>query len=84
MVQETDDILKFDEHVKVEEEVVTGPHGTQTVIVSIDRGLHVEEKIKKHEEIVCEDSRIDHHHRHPSQRLAVAESASEKKTMEEL
>ncbi|KAI3457540.1 hypothetical protein Pfo_014203 [Paulownia fortunei] len=48
IVQETDK-FKIDEHVKVQEAIVPGPHGTQTVVLTIDEDVHVEEEIKKTE-----------------------------------
>ncbi|RAL44345.1 hypothetical protein DM860_017451 [Cuscuta australis] len=48
MVQESD-VVKVDEHIKVHETIVPGPHGTQTTFITIDDDLHIDEEVKKHE-----------------------------------
>ncbi|XP_042024746.1 protein TRACHEARY ELEMENT DIFFERENTIATION-RELATED 7A-like [Salvia splendens] len=51
IVQETDNV-KIEEHVRVHEDIVPGPHGTQAVVLTIDEDLHVEEEIHKTSEVV--------------------------------
>ncbi|KAK3002963.1 hypothetical protein RJ639_019554 [Escallonia herrerae] len=48
--QETD-IIKVDEHLKVHEAIVPGPHGAETVVLSIDEDIHIQEDIKKNETV---------------------------------
>lgn len=48
MVQETD-IVHVDEHLKVREEIVQGPHGSQAVVLSIEDDVHIDEEIRKNE-----------------------------------
>lgn len=45
MVQK-DEVIKIDEHVKVQEAVIPGPHGGQTVLL-IEEDVHIQEDIKK-------------------------------------
>ncbi|TXG53108.1 hypothetical protein EZV62_022277 [Acer yangbiense] len=47
-VQKTD-IVHVDEHLKVKEAIVEGPHGRQAVLLEIEDDLHVDEEIKKKE-----------------------------------
>ncbi|XP_057468857.1 protein TRACHEARY ELEMENT DIFFERENTIATION-RELATED 7A-like [Actinidia eriantha] len=49
-VQETD-IVHVDEHLKVKEAVVPGPHGTQAVVLSIEEDVRVEEERRKNEKV---------------------------------
>ncbi|KAK4487200.1 hypothetical protein RD792_006519 [Penstemon davidsonii] len=51
IVQETDKI-KIDEHMKVEEDIVQGPHGSKMVVLTIDEDVHIEEEIKKNEKLL--------------------------------
>ncbi|KAK3007258.1 hypothetical protein RJ639_016241 [Escallonia herrerae] len=48
--QETD-IIKVDEHLKVHEVIIPGPHGAETVVLSIDEDIHIQEEIKKNETV---------------------------------
>ena len=48
MVQETD-IVTIDEHLKVHEAIIPGPHGPQVMILSIEDDVHIQEEIKKNE-----------------------------------
>lgn len=48
MVQETD-IKHVDEHLKVKEGIVQGPHGAEAVVLSFEDDVHVVEEIKKNE-----------------------------------
>lgn len=47
-IQETD-VVRIDEHVRVQEAIIQGPHGAQAVILSIEEDEHVEEDIKRNE-----------------------------------
>jgi len=47
-VEETD-IIHVDEHRKVNEAIIEGPHGSQAVILSIEDDVHIDEVIKKNE-----------------------------------
>ncbi|XP_047318229.1 protein TRACHEARY ELEMENT DIFFERENTIATION-RELATED 7A-like [Impatiens glandulifera] len=58
-IHETD-IVRVDEHFKIQEVVVPGPHGTQNVILNIDEDIHVEEEINKNELILNKGSHHDH------------------------
>ncbi|KAL3845445.1 hypothetical protein ACJIZ3_002848 [Penstemon smallii] len=49
-VQETD-LISADEHLRVKEAIVEGPHGPQTVVLSVEDDKHIEEKIMKNEEL---------------------------------
>lgn len=48
MVQETE-IIHFDEHRKVQEAVIPGPHGPKAVILSIEEDVHLDEEVRKKE-----------------------------------
>ncbi|OVA00287.1 hypothetical protein BVC80_1495g77 [Macleaya cordata] len=50
MVQETE-IINIDEHMKVQEVIVPGPHGKQAVVLSIEEDVHIQEAIKKNERV---------------------------------
>ncbi|OVA00286.1 hypothetical protein BVC80_1495g75 [Macleaya cordata] len=50
MVQETE-IINIDEHMKVQEAIVPGPHGKQAVLLSIEEDVHIQEAIKKNERV---------------------------------
>lgn len=52
------EITKFDEHLKVEEVIVPGPHGEPTRVVMIEEDIHLEEDIHKTEKF----SRAPHLH----------------------
>ena len=45
-VQEVE-IIHVDEHKKVREAIIPGPRGTQSVILSIDDDVHIDERIAK-------------------------------------
>lgn len=67
-MEETDEV-RVEKHVQVHEDIVAGPHGTQTVVLTIDEDVHIEEEINKTE---VESSMINggaasvfnHHHDH--------------------
>ncbi|VFQ80862.1 unnamed protein product [Cuscuta campestris] len=63
MVQESD-VVKVDEHIKVHETIVPGPHGTQTTFITIDDDLHIDEEVKKHEKN-CQSSVTKGVQKHP-------------------
>ncbi|MFS7952720.1 hypothetical protein Hanom_Chr07g00610241 [Helianthus anomalus] len=48
MVQKAENV-HFDEHRKVSEKIVQGPHGTETVILSVEDDIHIEEDMRKSE-----------------------------------
>lgn len=48
MVQETD-IVNIDEHLRVKEAIIPGPHGPEVKILSIEDDVHIQEEIKKNE-----------------------------------
>ncbi|OVA00288.1 hypothetical protein BVC80_1495g78 [Macleaya cordata] len=50
MVQKTE-IINIDEHMKVQEAIIPGPHGTQAAILSIEEDVHIQEGIKKNERV---------------------------------
>ncbi|TYJ10964.1 hypothetical protein E1A91_A11G243800v1, partial [Gossypium mustelinum] len=45
-VQKTE-ILSIDEHVKVEEAIVPGPHGAQNTVLLVEDDIRIDEEIKK-------------------------------------
>lgn len=49
-VQETE-VLHVDEHLKMKEDIVKGPHGPEVVGLVIEDDVHVDGIIKKNEEI---------------------------------
>ncbi|GFY85631.1 tracheary element differentiation-related 7 [Actinidia rufa] len=49
-VQETD-IIHVDEHLKVKEVVVPCPHGSQTVVLSIEEDVHIDDERRKNEKV---------------------------------
>lgn len=48
MVQKAENV-HIDEHRTVKESMVQGPHGTETVMLSVEDDIHIEEDIKKSE-----------------------------------
>lgn len=54
------EVIRFDEHRRVKEEIVEGPYGTEAVVLSIEDDVHIEEEVKKAEkfEKVGEGSHI--------------------------
>ncbi|GFY87532.1 hypothetical protein Acr_05g0011710 [Actinidia rufa] len=50
-----------------------GPHGAETVILSIDEDIHIEEEIKKNEVVVGKGSHVKDH----PQALAIASTSSD-------
>ena len=46
MVQETD-IINVEEHLKMKEAIVPGPHGEQALVLLVDDDVHIQEQIKK-------------------------------------
>lgn len=48
MVQETNTV-HIDEHLKIKEAIVPGPHGPQVVILSVEDDMHIQEEIKRNE-----------------------------------
>ena len=59
-VQKTE-ILEFDEHAKVQEAIVAGPHGEKITVLSIEEDVHLVEEIEKNEKL-AEGSRIKSAH----------------------
>lgn len=49
-IQETENV-HVDEHLKIKEATVPGPHGAQAVLLTIEDDVHIEEEIKKNEKI---------------------------------
>ncbi|PIA41807.1 hypothetical protein AQUCO_02200321v1 [Aquilegia coerulea] len=48
-VVQKSDVINVDEHLKVHEAIAPGPNGTQSVILTIEDDVHVQEQIKKNE-----------------------------------
>lgn len=46
--QEADNV-RVDEHMKIKEDVVEGPHGTKAVVLTIEDDVHIEEDIRKND-----------------------------------
>ncbi|KAL2476553.1 putative leucine-rich repeat extensin-like protein 3 [Abeliophyllum distichum] len=63
IIQETDKV-KIDEHIKVHEDIVIGPHGTKAVVLTIDDDVNIEEVIKKNE-VVGKSSHMRSDENHP-------------------
>ncbi|KAL0351579.1 UNVERIFIED_CONTAM: protein TRACHEARY ELEMENT DIFFERENTIATION-RELATED 7A [Sesamum calycinum] len=53
-VQETE-IVRTDKHLRVKEAIVEGPHGPETVVLSIEEDKHTEEEIVKNEKVEGKD-----------------------------
>ncbi|KAL2232283.1 uncharacterized protein LOC105179787 [Sesamum indicum] len=53
-VQETD-IIRTDKHLRVKEAIVEGPHGPETVVLSIEEDKDTEEEIVKNEKVEGKD-----------------------------
>ncbi|KAL0314415.1 UNVERIFIED_CONTAM: protein TRACHEARY ELEMENT DIFFERENTIATION-RELATED 6 [Sesamum angustifolium] len=53
-VQETE-IIRTDKHLRVKEAIVEGPHGPETVVLSIEEDKHTEEEIVKNEKVEGKD-----------------------------
>lgn len=52
-VKETD-IIHVDEHKKIEEQIIEGPHGkVEAVVLSVEDDIHVDEDIRKNETKTC-------------------------------
>ncbi|EXB70694.1 hypothetical protein L484_023880 [Morus notabilis] len=49
-VQETD-IIHFNEHKKIKEAIVEGPHGIETVVLSVEDDIHIDEEKQKNEKV---------------------------------
>ncbi|KAJ6737335.1 hypothetical protein OIU85_019402 [Salix viminalis] len=62
-VQKTE-IIEFDEHTKVQEAVIPGPHGEKITVLNIEEDVHLVEEIKKNEKL-AERSHIKLAHDHP-------------------
>ncbi|KAJ4838049.1 hypothetical protein Tsubulata_029671 [Turnera subulata] len=48
--QETD-IVRLDEHLKVKEAIVPGPHGPHAVVLEVEDDIHADEIIRKNEKV---------------------------------
>ncbi|KZV41766.1 hypothetical protein F511_22577 [Dorcoceras hygrometricum] len=44
---EETDVIRIDEHLKIKEAIVEGPHGQRSIVLSIEDDKHVEEEIVK-------------------------------------
>lgn len=43
------EIIRDDEHFKMKEDIVEGPHGRKDVVISMEKDKHFEERISKYE-----------------------------------
>ena len=68
------EIINIDEHIKVQETIIPGPHGEQIKVLSIEEDLHIEEEIKKNEK-VSEGPHIKPAKDHPQAIQAAASSS---------
>ncbi|XP_059631658.1 protein TRACHEARY ELEMENT DIFFERENTIATION-RELATED 7A-like [Cornus florida] len=73
-VQETD-IIRADEHLKIKEAIVQGPHGQEAVVLSIDDDVHVDEVIRKNE-VFGEGMHAKSAHYHPNLPITLEEGPS--------
>lgn len=67
------EIVRIDEHMKVQEAIIPGPHGEQTTVLTIEEDVHIEEEIKKNS--LVQDSYTKSSQDHP-QPLDVAALSS--------
>lgn len=56
--------MEIDERIRVHEDIVPGPHGKKTVILTIDDDVNIEEEIKKNE-VVGKSSHMKSAENHP-------------------
>lgn len=75
-IQETD-VVRIDEHVRVQEAIIQGPHGAQAVILSIEEDVHVEEDIKRNKMVRKGISHVIGPTKDHPQALVMAASTSE-------
>lgn len=66
--------MNVDEHVKIQESIIPGPHGEQVKILSIEEDVHIDEEIKKTEKL-SEGSHIKSERHHPQATEAAASSS---------
>jgi len=45
------EVIHFDEHKTVKETIVPGPFGRNTVVVTVEDDVHIDEEIKKSEKV---------------------------------
>ncbi|XP_068319801.1 protein TRACHEARY ELEMENT DIFFERENTIATION-RELATED 7-like [Pyrus communis] len=50
-VQSDTEIVNVNEHRKVKEDIVEGPHGSKAVVLTIDDDVHIDEIIRKNERV---------------------------------
>ncbi|CAA7024439.1 unnamed protein product [Microthlaspi erraticum] len=43
--------VRVDEHFKMKENIVEGPHGREAVVLSVEDDLHIEDLVKKGEKV---------------------------------
>ncbi|KAL3591452.1 hypothetical protein D5086_010092 [Populus alba] len=80
-VQKTE-ILEFDEHTKVQEAIIPGPHGEKITVLNIEEDVHLVEEIKKNEKL-AEGSHIKLAHDHPlDSDIATSSSRSNQQHLE--
>lgn len=74
-IQETD-IIKIDEHVKIQEAIIPGPHGPQVVVLNVEKDEHIEEEIRKNEISVSNGLHLKSSEHHPDKALEMGTTAS--------
>ncbi|CAH8356220.1 unnamed protein product [Eruca vesicaria subsp. sativa] len=52
---EKNEIVRVDEHYKMKEAIVEGPHGPEAVVLSVEDDVHMEDVVKKGEKKVGKD-----------------------------
>ncbi|KAI5311916.1 hypothetical protein L3X38_041089 [Prunus dulcis] len=50
-VQAETEIINFDEHKKVKEDIVGGPYGSKAVVLTIEDDVHIDEVVRKNERV---------------------------------
>ncbi|KAG2305322.1 hypothetical protein Bca52824_033973 [Brassica carinata] len=56
------EIVRVDEHYKMKEAIVEGPHGPEAVVLSVEDDVHIEDLVKKGEKKVGKDGVVGSSH----------------------
>ncbi|KFK24286.1 hypothetical protein AALP_AAs62367U000400 [Arabis alpina] len=55
---EKTETVRVDEHFKMKESIVEGPHGSEAVVISVEDDVHIEDMTRKGEKEVGKDGTI--------------------------